>query len=90
MLEESEQHAIVHLDPISLRLNLVEGYQSPVQNPGETSLSFVLDVDDFTNAIVELEEREIEVLKGPVAIENGESLLISDPDGHFIELFYTE
>jgi catechol 2,3-dioxygenase-like lactoylglutathione lyase family enzyme len=90
VVESSEKHALVHLDPVSLRLNLVPGYRSQITNPGETSLAFILDVDDFTNAISELEKKSIEIIKGPIAIEGGESLLISDPDGHLIELFYNE
>lgn len=90
LVEESESHVVLSLDPITIRLNLVASYTSPIQNPGIFSLSFSLDVDDFTNAIAELEESEIEIKTGPVAIEGGESLLIADPDGNLLELFYRE
>ncbi|MCB1308785.1 MAG: VOC family protein [Leptospiraceae bacterium] len=90
LLEQTETYALVHLDPITVRFNFIDGFQSAITNPGEVSLSYVLDVDDFTSAIEELEENEINIIKGPLAIEGGESLLISDPDGHLIELFYTE
>ncbi len=90
VVEEEESHAILHLDPISIRINLIDGYQSPIQNPGESCLSFILDVDDFTNAITDLEEQDIEIIKGPVGIEGGESILISDPSGNLIELYYKE
>ncbi len=90
VVERSDKFALLHLDPIYIRLNLIAGYRSAIKNPGETSLSFILDVDDFTNAISDLEEKGIEIIKGPIAIEGGESLLISDPDGHLIELFYNE
>lgn len=88
--EQEDSYAVLHLDPISIRLNLISGYRAPTQNPAETSLSFILDVDDFTNAIVELEERSVEILKGPLGIQGGESILISDPDRNLIELFYRE
>jgi len=88
--EESERHAVLKLDPISIRLNFIEGYKSGVKNPGEASLAFILDVDDFTDAIKELEESNIEIVKGPVMIDGGESILITDPDGNFIEFFYNE
>lgn len=88
--EETETHAILHLDPISIRLNFIDGYQVGAGSPAESSLSFILDVDDFTNAIADLEEAGIEILEGPLAIQDGESLLIQDPDGHFLELFYQE
>ncbi len=90
LVEEEESHVVLSLDPVSIRLNLVSSYTSPIQNPGIFSLSFSLDVDDFTNAIAELEEHEIEIKTGPVAIEGGESLLIADPDGNLLELFYRE
>ena len=88
--EESENHAVLRLDPVSIRLNQISGYKSSISNPGEASLAFILDVDDFTDAIKELEERSIEIVKGPVMIEGGESILITDPDGNFIEFFYNE
>ncbi|MBX7058030.1 MAG: VOC family protein [Leptospirales bacterium] len=90
LAERSDKFALLHLDPFYVRLNLISGYRAAVKNPGETSLAFILDVDDFTNAIAELEEKSIEIIKGPIAIDGGESLLISDPDGHLIELFYNE
>ncbi len=89
-VEESEGHAMLHLDPVHIRLNYIEGYRSRVQNPGEICLSFILDVDDFTDALEELESQGIEIIKGPVVIEGGESILISDPDGNLLELFYNE
>lgn len=90
ILEEDSNHAILRLDPVTIRLNLIKGYRCSIQNPGQSSLSFILDVDDFTSAIVELEKEEIEIIKGPVSIDDGESILIADPDGNLIELFYKE
>ena len=90
VLEETSQHAIIKLEPWGIRFNHIAGFKSQIKNPGETSLSFILDVDDFTDAINELETKKIEIIKGPLAIESGESLLIADPDGHLIELFYQE
>lgn len=88
--EEADTHVILHLDPVSIRLNFIEGYQASANSPAEASVAFILDVDDFTNAISDLEEAGIDIVEGPLAIENGESLLIQDPDGHFLELFYQE
>ena len=90
IVERSESHLLVYLEPIALRFNLVKDYEARATHPSEGSLSYILDVDDFTNAITGLEEKEVEILEGPIAIEGGESLLIQDPDGHFIELFYRE
>lgn len=88
--EETDRYAIVQLDHFSLRLNHVDGYSCATENPSAFSLSFVLDVDDFTNAISELEEKKIPIVIGPVMIEGGESMVIRDPDGNWIELFYRE
>ena len=90
IVERSETHLLVYLEPIAIRFNLVKDYEARATQPSEGSLSYILDVDDFTNAITGLEEKEIEILEGPIAIEGGESLLIQDPDGHFIELFYRD
>lgn len=89
-LEQSDSFAVLNMDPIRIRLNFIEGYTSRTDNPGEVSLSFILDVDDFTDAIEELEAAGINIIKGPVMIEGGESILIGDPDGNLVELFYRE
>ncbi|MCB1327476.1 MAG: VOC family protein [Spirochaetales bacterium] len=89
LLEREELYAVLNLDPIAVRFNLVQNYKAAVTNPGEFSFAYVLDVDDFTNALEELESRGVEI-KGPLAIEGGESMVIKDPDGHLIELFYNE
>ena len=90
LVEQTEQYAILHLEPLTIRFNHIPNYHCSVKNPGETSFAFVLDVDDFTEAINDLEEKGIEIIKGPLAIAGGESLLLADPDGHLIELFYQE
>ena len=90
VVEEDSDFALLRLDPVTLRLNFIENYSESAKSPGEHCMSFVLDVDDFTNAITDLEENKIEILEGPVPIDGGESVLIADPDGNFIELSYTE
>mgnify|MGYP001406950899 CR=1 FL=1 len=88
--EETDRYAILQLDHLSIRLNYIEGYVSQQDNPSAFALSFILDVDDFTNAITELEEKKVKIVVGPVMIEGGESMIIRDPDGSWIELFYKE
>ena len=88
--EETDRFAILQLDHFSLRLNHIDGYVCQQDNPSAFSLSFIVDVDDFTNAIAELEEKKIQIVVGPVVIEGGESMIIRDPDGNWIELFYKE
>ncbi len=90
LLDHAEGYAVLSRDLLRLRFNFVPNYRSSVKNPGETSFSFILDTDDFTEAIHELEQSKIEIIKGPLAIEGGESLILADPDGHLLELFYKE
>lgn len=90
ILEETDKYAIIELDRILIKLNLIPNYKFPVTNPAAFTFSFCLDVDDFTNAIIELEEKNIPIVHGPIPIEGGETLLIRDPDGHWIELQYKE
>ncbi len=90
LVEKSENYAVIHLDPFSIRFNYIEDYQCSIKNPGKTSIAFVLDVDDFTDAIQELEKEDIKIIKGPVVVGDGESMIVSDPDGHLIEMFYKE
>ena len=88
--DAAKQYVILRLEPLHIRFNYIPSYHCGTKNPGETSFAFVLDVDDFTEAIHDLESKGIEIIKGPLAIEGGESFLIADPDGHLIELFYQE
>lgn len=88
--EETDRYAILQLGEFNIRLNHIDGYVCPCDNPTSFSLSFVLDVDDFTTAIAELEEKKIPIVIGPVMIEGGESMVLRDPDGNWIELFYRE
>ncbi len=90
LIEQSDQHVFLRLDPFHIRFNYIVNYHCSIKNPGETSYAFILDIDDFTDAIRDLEKNEIEIIKGPLSIEGGESLLVSDPDGHLLELFYQE
>ncbi len=53
-------------------------------------LSFLLDVDDFTEALQEIENNDIDIVDGPNEIKGGENILIADPSGNLLELFYRE
>lgn len=90
VLQEEESFALVTFDSLTLKLR----NQGPVPKPYEDGdvplLSFILDVDDFTDALQESEETNIQVLSGPNAIQHGESIVIQDPGGNLIELFYNE
>ncbi len=88
--EESEKSVMLVRDPYKIYFQEIIDFSPLTKNPGQFSLSFSMEMDDFTSAIKELEERKIEILTGPLAIEGGESLVIADPDGHLIELFYRD
>ncbi|EMJ89261.1 VOC family protein [Leptospira meyeri] len=76
--------AILSLD--SFRIRLVKAEVSDRSLP---LLSFVMDVDDFTEAISELEEKNVKIIKGPEGTDSGESLTFADPSQNLIEIFYS-
>ncbi len=78
------------LDPIKICLVKVEKVQNQLSQLGLPTLSFTMDVDDFTDAINEIESKGIKIAKGPEGIEGGESLLFADPGGNLIEIYYQE
>lgn len=85
ILEETPTSALVGFDSLNLKLDSsLEGYAKiPV-------LSFLLDVDDFTEALQEVEQNSVEIAKGPFEIAGGESVHLVDPSGNLIELYYRE
>lgn len=85
VVEESANSAIVSFDNLHLKLD--SGLEAYAKVP---VLSFLLDVDDFTEALQEIEENNIEIAKGPFEIEGGESVYVVDPSGNLVELYYRE
>ncbi|HRP70469.1 MAG TPA: VOC family protein [Turneriella sp.] len=85
VVEENTNTAVVSFDNLQVRLDsTLESYaKTPV-------LSFLLDVDDFTEALQEIEEENISIAKGPFEIDGGESVYVADPNGNLIELYYRE
>jgi catechol 2,3-dioxygenase-like lactoylglutathione lyase family enzyme len=85
VVEETDNFALVSFDNLHVRLdNSIEPYAKvPV-------LSFLLDVDDFTEALQEVEQGEVSIAKGPFEIEGGESVHLVDPNGNLVELYYRE
>ncbi|MBS0618428.1 MAG: VOC family protein [Spirochaetes bacterium] len=85
VVEESNTTALIAFDNLHLKLDTaLEVYAKvPV-------LSFLLDVDDFTEALQEVEENHVEIAKGPFEIEGGESIHLIDPSGNLVELYYRE
>lgn len=84
--EEDGDAIIMGLDSHKLRLVKVPEV-NPLPFP---MMSFVMDVDDFTEAISEMEEKEINIMKGPESFSKGEYLIFADPDKNQIEIFYQQ
>ncbi len=90
LIEQTEKSAVLEWEILKLRLNYIPNYKFPINNPIAMNLSFSMDIDDFTNAVIEFEQKKIPIEIGPIPIDKGESLVIRDPDGNWIELFYRE
>ena len=88
--DRESEFVTMTLDPIKIRLVKTDKVQNQLTVLNLPTLSFTMDVDDFTEAINEIESKGIKIEKGPEGIEGGESLLFSDPSGNFIEIYYQE
>ena len=88
--EKTDDSIVIALDPFQLRLVKIESAENPLTKNQLPTISFAMDVDDFTEAISEIESKGMSIVKGPEGNSNGgESLLLADPDNNLIELFYT-
>ncbi|MBK8398129.1 MAG: VOC family protein [Leptospiraceae bacterium] len=86
--DSNSKFTIMTLDPIKVKLVLVDKVENQLSGSLTPVLSFVLDVDDFTEAISEIEEKGIKIVKGPESAGKGEALVFKDPDNNLIEIFY--
>lgn len=84
--ETNAKGALLQFDKINFQLLTVESHE-PSSQP---LFSCILDIDDFTDALQELDENDVKVASGPSAIEKGEHVLVEDPSGNIVEFFYTE
>ena len=87
LISQEEETALVSFDNLTIKLKQVE-------NIAESDLfplfSFIMDVDDFTDALQEIEESGYEIAAGPSEIQGGENILIKDPGGNIVELYYQD
>jgi len=72
-----------------LFIKLVKTDASPI-NSNFPIFSFIMDIDDFTEALQEIEANNITIVSGPNEMNGGENLLIADPAGNTLELYYQE
>ncbi len=86
--DSNSKFTIMTLDPIKVKLVQVEKVENQLSGSLTPVLSFVMDVDDFTEAISEIEDKGIKIVKGPESAGKGESLVFKDPDNNLIEIFY--
>ena len=86
-IKEGEKEAIISFDDkLMVRLYKARSgdrFDFPI-------LSFVLDIDDFTEALQDIETEGVTIASGPSETPNGEHVLIKDPAGNILELYYEE
>ena len=99
VLQESPDRAVLSFENIKIKLYQSSPLDNETDNPEEQKqvadnsvpvMSFLMDVDDFTDALQVIENQQIEFVAGPDTIQNGESFLIRDPGHNLIEFFYQE
>ncbi len=93
LIKETEEFSIVSFDELRLKIHKEKTESS--ENNDESKLplfSFILDIDDFTEAIQIAEQENVSIVSGPDEFESGagERVLLKDPSGNLIELFYRE
>ncbi|WP_061232622.1 VOC family protein [Leptospira interrogans] len=88
--EKSGEYVIMGLDSINIKLQKISGFKNSLGENKIPVLSFVLDVDDFTEAIAELEENKISIVRGPETNQSGEFLHFLDPSGNVLEISYKD
>lgn len=84
--EKSGEYVVMGLDSINIKLQKISGFKNSLGESKIPVLSFVLDVDDFTEAIAELEENKISIIRGPETNNSGEFLHFLDPAGNVLEI----
>jgi len=91
ILKEIESEDAIILELKSVKIKLIENSDFEGCSSNNTIfIAFEMDVDDFTDALKDFEDRDIDLLAGPDAEEGGEALFIADPDGYRIKLAYKE
>ena len=92
LIKEAEDYALVSFDELKLKINKYEIDREKDYENELPLFSFILDVDDFTEAIQVAEQENVPIATGPNDFESGagESIILKDPSGNLIELFYRE
>lgn len=86
IIKEEKDSVLLQFDNIQFQLLFVESL-TPSNYP---LFSCILDMDDFTEALQELDENEVTIVSPPAVTDSGEKVWIADPSKNIIELFYIE
>jgi metallothiol transferase len=86
VIENSSNQAIIREGDIFLSLYEVENYKN--QENSKNRISFILDEDDFEDAVDELKAKNIPIIFGPENIRKGQSVVFLDQDANQIEICY--
>lgn len=86
VINETADTALLNFEDINILLTKVDSFE-PSKTP---LLSFIMDIDDFTDALQDIEANNVTIVAGPSETPRGENLVIRDPAGNLIELFYED
>jgi catechol 2,3-dioxygenase-like lactoylglutathione lyase family enzyme len=86
VIENNSNQALIKEGEIIISLNEAEKYKT--QENSKNRVSFIVDEDDFEDAVDELNAKKIPIVSGPENIRKGQSVVFLDPDGNQIELCY--
>ncbi len=86
VIENNPGQAFIKEGEIVLSLHEEKNYKS--QGNSKNRVCFVVDEDDFDDAVDELKAKNIPIVSGPENIRKGQSVVFMDPDGNQIELCY--
>ena len=86
VIENNSGQAIIKEGDIVISLYEAEKYKSSVDS--KNRVSFLVDEDDFEDAVDELKEKNLPIVSGPENIRKGQSVVFLDPDGNQIEICY--
>ncbi len=86
IIENNANQVYIKEGDIILCLEEEQDYKN--QKNTKNRVSFLIDEDDFDDAVDELKEKNIPIVFGPENIRKGQSVVFLDPDGNQIELCY--
>jgi catechol 2,3-dioxygenase-like lactoylglutathione lyase family enzyme len=86
VIENNSGQALIKEGDIIISLYEAEKFKN--SGDAKNRVSFIVDEDDFEDAVDELKEKEIPIVSGPENIRKGQSVTFLDPDGNQIELCY--